>query len=168
MTVPGDRDEGGARWTLSRTVSPAPTGGTVQFMDGGTAIGAPVDVVAGKATLSYAFSSVGEHQINAVYSGAPGHVGSTAAVGTVTVSETGTGGDTGSAGGSLGNLFGSSYPARHDLTHVGVAPAEISAGATPVFVVSGFGFVCRWFLGAPPGADISFCLRMKYGPEIIR
>lgn len=107
VTVPATATKGVAV-DLVATVSPAPVGGTVQFMDGGTAIGAPVDVVAGKATLSYAFASVGEHQINAVYSGASGHAGSTAAVGTVTVSETGTGGDTGSAGGSLGNLFGSS------------------------------------------------------------
>lgn len=106
VTVPATATKDSAV-DLVATVFPAPTGGTVQFMDGGTAIGAPVDVVAGKATLPYAFSVAGDHAITAVYSGAPGHMGSTAAVGTVTVSEAG-GGDTGSAGGSLGNLFGSS------------------------------------------------------------
>ncbi|SDC80542.1 Ig-like domain-containing protein [Rhodococcus tukisamuensis] len=111
LTLPATATKGVAV-DLVATVSPALAGGTLQFMDGATAIGAPVGLVDGKATLSYAFPITGDRHVTAVYSGAPGYLGSTAAVGTVTVTEAGTGGgDTGSAGssaGSLGNLFGSS------------------------------------------------------------
>ncbi|WP_218019052.1 Ig-like domain-containing protein, partial [Rhodococcus tukisamuensis] len=108
VTLPATATKGVAV-NLVATVSPTPAGGTVQFMDGATPIGAPVGLLNGKATRSYAFPITGDRHITAVYSGAPGHLGSTAEVGTVTVAEASTGGgDTGSASGSLGNLFGSS------------------------------------------------------------
>ncbi|WP_068279170.1 Ig-like domain-containing protein [Aldersonia kunmingensis] len=70
---------------LVATVSPAPSGGTVQFKDGNTNIGAPVAVTGGTATLSQAFSSDGAHEVTAVYSGTGGFAGSTSAASTVTV-----------------------------------------------------------------------------------
>ncbi|NMM92690.1 hypothetical protein B2J88_52190, partial [Rhodococcus sp. SRB_17] len=104
LTVPSTATKGTAVDLLA-IVSPTPAGGTVQFMDGATAIGVPVTVVDGKATLSYAFPNVGDRHITAVYSGETGHLGSTAESRTVTVTDTpGTGG--GSLG-SLGNIFGS-------------------------------------------------------------
>ncbi|WP_139280394.1 Ig-like domain-containing protein, partial [Rhodococcus tukisamuensis] len=96
----------GAAVNLVATVSPTPAGGTVQFMDGATPLGAPVGLLAGKATRSQAFTTAGEHQITAIYSGAPGHLTSTTEVGIITVDEPVEGGN--GAGGSLGNLFGSS------------------------------------------------------------
>ncbi|WP_345348082.1 Ig-like domain-containing protein, partial [Rhodococcus olei] len=97
----------GQTLTLTATVSPASAGGTVQFKDGDRAIGLPVPVVDGKATLSYSFTAAGPKDITAVYSGGPGYTGSTSAKGTVTVSAApGEGGGTGSAG-SLDSIFGS-------------------------------------------------------------
>lgn len=44
----------------------APTG-TIQFYDGGTAIGTPITVAAAAATLPYAFTTAGTHVLTAVY-----------------------------------------------------------------------------------------------------
>ncbi|WP_169823323.1 Ig-like domain-containing protein, partial [Aldersonia kunmingensis] len=76
----------GAPVDLVATVSPTPDGGTVQFMDGGTPIGVPVDVTGGTATLSQAFTTDGDHQVTAVYSGTAEFNGSTSAAATVAVS----------------------------------------------------------------------------------
>ena len=77
-------------------------------MDGATPIGGPVAVVNGKATLSHAFTEVGDRRITAVFSGTDGYLGSeTQAGGTVKVTaEPGTGAPTGSLG-DLGAIFGS-------------------------------------------------------------
>ncbi|MGW0042903.1 Ig-like domain-containing protein, partial [Rhodococcus sp. NPDC003348] len=72
---------------LKATVSPAPTGGTVQFKDGDTNIGAPVAVASGVATLSHTFDAAGAKSITAVYSGVAGFLTSTSAVSPVTVSD---------------------------------------------------------------------------------
>ncbi|MGW0177637.1 Ig-like domain-containing protein [Rhodococcus sp. NPDC003322] len=84
LTVPGTATAGGAV-TLSATVAPAPSGGTVQFRDGGTPIGAPVAVASGGATLSHTFDTAGAHDITAVYSGAGRYQESTSPVMTVRV-----------------------------------------------------------------------------------
>ncbi|NKW70391.1 hypothetical protein GS943_18875 [Rhodococcus hoagii] len=70
---------------LAATVAPAGASGTVQFRDGGANIGAPVPVVDGSASLSYAFGSLGAHSITAVYSGGAGFASSTSEARTVTV-----------------------------------------------------------------------------------
>ncbi|MBM4513981.1 hypothetical protein GS438_13725 [Rhodococcus hoagii] len=57
----------------------------MQFRDGGANIGAPVPVVDGSASLSYAFGSLGAHSITAVYSGGAGFASSTSEARTVTV-----------------------------------------------------------------------------------
>ncbi|WP_027502788.1 Ig-like domain-containing protein [Rhodococcus sp. UNC363MFTsu5.1] len=88
---------------LSATVTPSPAGGTVQFMDGTSAIGGPVTVVNGAAILSHTFTSAGEHSITAVYSGAPGFVASTSSPFAVTASAAGTPGGSGSAGSPFGS-----------------------------------------------------------------
>jgi Bacterial Ig-like domain (group 3) len=75
----------GAPVELKATVSPSPTGGTVQFKDGDANIGGPVNVVDGKAILSHTFAAAGSHAISAVFSGAPGFVGSASAVQSVSV-----------------------------------------------------------------------------------
>ncbi|MGW6375553.1 Ig-like domain-containing protein [Rhodococcus sp. NPDC055112] len=85
LTVPATANVGEAL-DLSATVSPAPAGGTVQFKDGGTALGGPVNVVDGKAAIPHAFDAAGPHSITAVFSGAPGFTTSTSAAATVTVS----------------------------------------------------------------------------------
>ncbi|MGO4204231.1 Ig-like domain-containing protein [Rhodococcus sp. TAF43] len=85
LTVPSTADTG-AQVTLSADVAPNPGGGTVQFKDNGADIGAPVAVSNGKADLPYTFSEAGQHSITAVFSGAPGFVGSTSQAQSVAVS----------------------------------------------------------------------------------
>ena len=53
--------------------------GTVRFFDGGVAIGSAT-LVAGKATLTQAFSTVGTHSVTAAYGGDANTLGSTSAV----------------------------------------------------------------------------------------
>lgn len=80
------------------------TTGTVRFFDGATPIGEAVDVVNGKAVLSYAFGELGAREITAVYTGSTGFLESTSAASTVTVNDvSGPGG----VFGSLENIFGS-------------------------------------------------------------
>ncbi|MFC9790912.1 Ig-like domain-containing protein [Rhodococcus sp. NPDC127528] len=96
--------QAGTPVSLVAAVTPAPTGGTVQFKDGDTPIGGPVPVTGGNATLWIPFNLAGDHPITAVYSGAPGFKGSTSAPTTVKVSD---GSGTGGGNGSLSSLFGS-------------------------------------------------------------
>ncbi|MBM4504377.1 Ig-like domain repeat protein, partial [Rhodococcus hoagii] len=58
LSVP-DSAATGTAVQLAATVAPAGASGTVQFRDGGANIGAPVPVVDGSASLSYAFGSLG-------------------------------------------------------------------------------------------------------------
>ncbi|MFC4605419.1 beta strand repeat-containing protein [Rhodococcus kronopolitis] len=106
LTLPVDA-KAGVAVNLVATVSPTPTGGTVQFKNGGVNIGSPVGLTNGKATRSYVFPTVGDHQITAVYTGTAGFLGSDSDAGTVSVGEAPEPGS-GSASGSLGSLFGSS------------------------------------------------------------
>ena len=71
---------------LTATVAPAGATGTVQFKDGATDIGAPVPVNGGTATLNHTFTTVGNHDVTAVYSGDATHGPSTSAVSSVDVS----------------------------------------------------------------------------------
>ncbi|WP_181762901.1 Ig-like domain-containing protein [Rhodococcus spelaei] len=91
--------------TLTATVAPGQAGGTVQFFDGTTAIGGPVALGGGTATLSHAFTTVGAHGVTAVYSGAAGFLGSSSDARVVNVSAPSTPG-TGGGTGSLDSLFG--------------------------------------------------------------
>ncbi|MFE3293464.1 Ig-like domain repeat protein [Rhodococcus sp. NPDC059234] len=86
VTVPATATTGQAV-DLKATVSPAPSGGTVQFKDGAANLGGPVTLVNGVATLSQTFASAGAKSVTAVFSGAAGFLGSTSAVSTVTVSD---------------------------------------------------------------------------------
>ncbi len=76
----------GTSVALTATVAPAAAGGTVQFKDGATNIGAPVPVTAGAATRNHTFATAGSHAITAVYSGGAGYTGSTSTAATVEVS----------------------------------------------------------------------------------
>ncbi|HXB75695.1 MAG TPA: Ig-like domain repeat protein [Candidatus Acidoferrales bacterium] len=69
---------------LTAVVSPSTATGTVQFLDGGTALGS-VTVSAGAATLSVPAFAVGTHAITASYSGDGSYVNSTSATMTYTV-----------------------------------------------------------------------------------
>ncbi|GAA4483576.1 hypothetical protein GCM10023094_35360 [Rhodococcus olei] len=84
LNVPGTAKVGTAA-NLTATVAPAPSGGSVQFLDGGSPIGAPVAVASGGATLSHTFDAPGAHQITAVYSGGGRYQESTSPVMTVQV-----------------------------------------------------------------------------------
>ncbi|WFR72785.1 Ig-like domain-containing protein [Prescottella defluvii] len=78
----------GQQVTLSAAVSPVPSGGTVQFKVAGTDVGAPVALDAsGQVSMPYTFNVAGSFAVSAVYSGAPGFTGSTAAAQSVTVSD---------------------------------------------------------------------------------
>ncbi|WP_433764853.1 beta strand repeat-containing protein [Prescottella agglutinans] len=97
----------GTSFKLTAKVIGAPSlPGTVQFFDGGVALGQPVAVVNGVVELQHTFDQAGPHQIHAVYSGGPGVQGSTSQVQVLDVAESG--GGTGSTGslGSLGSLSG--------------------------------------------------------------
>ena len=61
---------------LTDTVTPALTGGTVQFYDNGVALGSPVAVTGGLAKLTNSLFSVTNHLITATYSGKTGYLGS--------------------------------------------------------------------------------------------
>ncbi|MCX5043598.1 Ig-like domain-containing protein [Aldersonia sp. NBC_00410] len=84
LTAPATATQGQSV-TLSATVAPAQAGGTVQFFDGMTTIGAPVPVTAGVATLAHTFTELGAHGVTAVYSGATGFLASSSAAKAVNV-----------------------------------------------------------------------------------
>ncbi len=79
--------------TFTATVAPsqAASGGTVQFMDGGTALGTPVAVSGGTAALATSSLAAGLHQISAVYSGNSLTGGSTGVLAGGQLVRTGTG-----------------------------------------------------------------------------
>jgi probable HAF family extracellular repeat protein len=69
-----------AKVTYTATVSPAPNGGTVAFMDGGATITGcatqPVSAATGAATCQTSVATAGSHSITAAYSGAAGFLAS--------------------------------------------------------------------------------------------
>ncbi len=78
--------------TFTVTVTGDSPGGTVQFMDGGSTLGSPVDLSAATASTSTASLNVsslaaGSHGITAVYAGDVNNAGSTSAVLTQTVAQ---------------------------------------------------------------------------------
>jgi hypothetical protein len=75
LNAPVAADQGQAV-TLNATVAPASAGGTVQFFDGTTPIGAPVPVTAGAASVTHTFATAGAHGVTAVYSGGAGFLSS--------------------------------------------------------------------------------------------
>ncbi|KDQ04438.1 hypothetical protein EN35_33245, partial [Rhodococcus qingshengii] len=90
LNIPTDAKTGVATdlWATVRTSSDDAVGvGTVQFYDGGVAIGGPEAVTAGAAGLTHSFTSAGAHSITAVYSGGAGVVGSSAQARTVNVTD---------------------------------------------------------------------------------
>lgn len=74
---------------LTASVLPNNATGTVQFKENGTAIGAPIQVANGAATLQHTFSTAGNRQISAVFTGTGGFANSTSAAKLVTVGEPG-------------------------------------------------------------------------------
>ena len=62
---------------LSATISPTPTGGTVQFKDGSNNLGAPQQVTSAQVKLTTSFTTPGQHSITAIYSGTTEFAGST-------------------------------------------------------------------------------------------
>lgn len=92
---------------LRSTLSPRASGGTVQYFSGSEPLGNPVNVKDGAATQSYMFNHSGTFDVRAVYSGAPGFLGSESATTVVVTDEPvpGTGGGTGSA--DVTSMFGS-------------------------------------------------------------
>ncbi len=73
--------------TLSATVSPAPTAGTVQFKNGVDTIDGPVAVVNGVATLEHTFVTAGSASITAEYSGAAGFLTSASTPKSVSITD---------------------------------------------------------------------------------
>ena len=72
----------GQNVTFTATVAPPPTGGTVQFYDGASALGKPVaaNTETGEARLTASTLGVGTHNISAAYSGHGLNVASTSGV----------------------------------------------------------------------------------------
>ena len=73
--------------TFSATVTPAPTGGTLQFYDNTVALGSPVTVNTSTGVAQFTTSALtaGSHPITATFSGTTGFSGSTASAKTQTV-----------------------------------------------------------------------------------
>lgn len=88
---------------LRANVAPRAVGGTLQFFSGAEPLGNPVPVKDGQASQSYMFTISGVRDVRAVYSGAPGYLGSEAA-GTITVQDEPV---PGTGGGSTEGIFGS-------------------------------------------------------------
>lgn len=86
VAAPGTA-ETGTPVTLSADVLPANAVGTVQFKDNGTAIGSPVAVASGAASLQHTFGAAGSHSITAEFLGGAGFAASTSAAVPVTVSD---------------------------------------------------------------------------------
>ncbi|MGH9307645.1 MAG: Ig-like domain repeat protein [Acidimicrobiales bacterium] len=72
----------GHQVTFTATVNPSPSGGTVDFTDGGTTISGcgavTVNVTTQQATCSVTYSSAGSHTVGAIYSGDAGFTSSSA------------------------------------------------------------------------------------------
>jgi large repetitive protein len=69
------------------SVTPNTATGTVQFQDGAAALGSPVTLASGQATLSIATLAVGAHAITAAYSGDGNNAKSTSPAMTQTVNQ---------------------------------------------------------------------------------
>ena len=65
--APPSPQPAGTSVTLTATVSPSNAAGSVQFLDGASAIGAPVTVVAGSASKATSALTVGGHSLTAVF-----------------------------------------------------------------------------------------------------
>ncbi|MFC9788763.1 Ig-like domain-containing protein [Rhodococcus sp. NPDC127528] len=103
LSVTGNATVGQAM-TFKATVAPAGASGTVQFKSGTTALGAPVPVVDGVATLTHTFDEAGTHGVTASFVGGNGFKDSVSGPTVVNVAKAGTpGGGTG----SLSGMFGS-------------------------------------------------------------
>ena len=77
----------GAAVDLTATVAPNNAVGSVQFKSNGAAIGTPVTVSAGVATLSYSFDAAGAQSVTADFTAGAGFVSSSASAQTVTVAD---------------------------------------------------------------------------------
>src|SRR5882724_10950574 len=79
----------GGTATLTATVSPAPDGGTVQFLDNGVAVGSPVLVNTGTgvASLNVNTFNAGNHPVSAFFSGTTNFGASTSGTSTQSVSK---------------------------------------------------------------------------------
>ncbi|MCS4257411.1 hypothetical protein M2405_005736, partial [Rhodococcus erythropolis] len=86
LSVPATAITGSAV-DLTATVAPNNAVGTVQFKSNGAAIGSPVTVTAGVATLSHAFDAAGAQSVTADFTAGAGFVSSSASAQTVTVSD---------------------------------------------------------------------------------
>jgi subtilisin-like proprotein convertase family protein len=75
---------------FTATVTGANATGTVAFNDGSTAIGSPITLAGGVATLSTSALGAGAHSITAVYSGDGNFLGSTSSAVAQTVNQAGT------------------------------------------------------------------------------
>lgn len=62
--------------TLTATVSPSPSGGSVQFYDNGVALGSAVSVNSGTASYTTTTLAIGNHPITATYGGTTFYAGS--------------------------------------------------------------------------------------------
>ena len=75
----------GSNLTLTATITPAAATGTVQFYDGPSVLGSPVNISGGVATYSTTSLSSGSHSITAIYSGDVNYAGSVSAPYTQTI-----------------------------------------------------------------------------------
>ncbi|WP_052441258.1 Ig-like domain-containing protein [Streptacidiphilus anmyonensis] len=106
--APGTSSPAGTSVTLTATVDPSSAAGTITFTDGGTAIGSPVAVSNGTATLTTSTLPQGDHQLAAAFTptDATKFAASTSASVTYTVSAPTGGGGGGTGGGTGGTATG--------------------------------------------------------------
>jgi len=87
LTTSGSPGTYGIPVTLTATVIPTLSGGTVQFHDNAVALGSPVPLGGGQAQLATSTLATGDHSITATYSGTTNYNGSTATAMTQTVTK---------------------------------------------------------------------------------
>ncbi|MGW5074362.1 Ig-like domain-containing protein [Rhodococcus sp. NPDC004095] len=103
--------------TLSATVSPATATGRVQFKDGATDVGAPVDVVNGAASITRKFAEAGTHNFTANFVGTGGYSDSASAASPLTVTDAD---------------FGTTTTVLEPVTAVVGTPVNLSATVFPI------------------------------------
>lgn len=103
--------------TFTATVAPSVATGQVQFTDGATNLGAPVDVVNGQATLTHRFAEAGSHSVTANFVGSGGYANSSSTASPLSVTDAD---------------FGTTTTVDPPVTAVVGTPVNLSATVFPI------------------------------------
>jgi hypothetical protein len=149
--------------TFTATVSPVPDGGSVQFTDPGVTIpgceAVPVDPSTGQASCTTSFTSPGDYQVQAVYSGDAAFGGSQSPVITQVVRAPGPG----PSGATSIRLGASANPAvTGQAVTYATSVSPVPAGGTVAFFQDGVPLMACQAVGADSHTGRAVC-RVSYG-----